>query len=148
MLETRLGKFIVFSALAIPLIIVCLIIQAVREDTSKILQHADFVSPDKQWTATLETVDNGAGFGQGMVYYEVHLRRPGEKVADHGDQDDSSIFYIEKMDDARTPQLNWSDASHLSIAYDTTTRSKTQPGKHLAKFHNVVIMYQTLPAQP
>lgn len=148
MLETRIGKFIVFWAIAIPLIIVYLMIQAVREDTSKILQHAEFLSPDKHWSAILETIDNGAGFGQGMVYYEIHLHRPGEKVADHGDQDDSSVFYIEKMDDARAPQLNWTDASHLSIAYDTATRVKTQPGKHLAKFHNVVIMYQTLPAQP
>ena len=34
---------------------------------------SDVTSPDLQWTATLELVDNNLGWGQGLLYDEIHL---------------------------------------------------------------------------
>lgn len=47
--------------------------------------------PDRRWVATLEEVDNGAGFGIGMLYDEVHIHHPDETITYH--IDDKSVIF-------------------------------------------------------
>lgn len=99
-------------------------------------------SPDGKWLATLETVDNGMGFGQGMLYAEVHLHRPHEAITDHGDKEASCVFYIDSMKEGATdPVLRWRDASHLVIAYDSRSSIGGGPGKHVGAYRGVAIEY-------
>jgi hypothetical protein len=104
-------------------------------------------SPDGRWIATSETVDNGMGFGMGMVYYEVHVRRPNERIRAHGDADATTVFYIHT--DGREPQLTWLDAHHLSIAHETRDDhgKVMEPGRHDAQHGDVRIVYRALPPQ-
>lgn len=104
-------------------------------------KHVDYVSPNGDWVATLEVVDNGLGFGQGWLYDEVHLRRPNEPISRHGDRAESAVFY---MGSAGNPpdeiSLDWRDARHLVIAYDDGSRHR--PGKSITLFHGISIEYR------
>ena len=104
-------------------------------------KHVDYLSPDGEWVATLEVVDNGLGFGQGRLYDEVHLRRPNEPISSHGDHAGSAVFY--KASVGNPPDevsLDWRDASHLVIAYDDDSRAR--PGKNVTRFHGISIEYR------
>jgi hypothetical protein len=106
----------------------------------------DVSSPNGSWIATLEVVDNGLGFGQGALYDEVHLRRPNETISSHGDRAESAIFYIDAMGHSNErPRLNWRDATHLVIGYDSKASESGRPGKHITSFHGVSIEYQVNP---
>jgi hypothetical protein len=102
----------------------------------------DVSSPNGSWIATLEVVDNGLGFGQGMLYDEVHLRRPNETLSSHGDRADSAVFYIDAMGGSHErPRLTWRDATHLVIGYDSKISESGRPGKRVTRFHGVSIEY-------
>jgi hypothetical protein len=108
----------------------------------EVLKSADFTSPDAKWTATLEHVDNGAGFGQGALYEEVHLSRTGSWRFwwRHGNRERSVIFYVESAyADGDTPVVRWVDSRHLFVRYpDCHT-----PGKSLSHVGDVDIAYAT-----
>jgi len=103
-----------------------------------------YPSPDLKWVATLEEVDNGLGFGQGMLYDEVHLQLANEKIVDHGDADSSAIFYADSMgkQDTLPPRLHWVNATHLVIAYDLNRIESTRPGKSIRRLQGIEIVYQ------
>jgi hypothetical protein len=149
MFKTRIGKFIVIMAIVIPVAFVAAYLYAmngVLQDERPIVgQSLDFFSPDNRWVATEESVDNGLGFGQGMLYDEVHIRRPSEKVTEHGDKAKSAIFYIEAMDGSESrPRLRWTDSTHLIITFDEPNRPGIKPGKKVAAFRGVYITYETI----
>lgn len=103
-------------------------------------------SPDMRWIATLETVDNGLGFGLGMLYDEVHVRRQHDAISDHGDKDESVVFYIDAMGESgNPPRMTWRDATHLVIQYDAARHTGTGPGKSVAGFRGLSIEYQAEP---
>ena len=100
-------------------------------------------SPDGKWIATLESVDNGLGFGQGMIYDEVHISRPNETITSHGDGVESVAFYIDAAErPGKEPYLAWRDATHLIIGYDKKTSTTHRPGKCLSKLNSVSVEYQ------
>ena len=76
---------------------------------------ATFPNPGGTFVAVVEKVDNGMGFGQGMLYDEIHLLRRGEAITDHGDASQTRIFY--SGDAGVAPQLHWTDERHLSVSY-------------------------------
>jgi hypothetical protein len=107
-------------------------------------QVDNFPSANGQWVATLEEVDNGLGFGQGMLYDEVHIHHPDERIADHGDDDKSAIFYANSMGKSgKRPQIKWIDSTHLLITYSPATIDGGTPGKALKEFHGILIDYDT-----
>lgn len=107
-------------------------------------QVDNFSSSDKQWVATLEEVDNGLGFGLGMLYDEVHIHRPNEKISDHGDDGNSVIFYVSSMGKVGDrPKIKWLDSTHLLISYYPATIEGGKPGKALRKFQGIFIEYET-----
>lgn len=106
-------------------------------------QVDDFPSPDDRVIATLEELDNGLGFGQGMLHDEIHIHRPSEKIADHGDDDKSVIFYANSMgrqSDAK-PKIKWIDSSHLLIVYSPGRIDGGTPGKAINEYGNIQISY-------
>lgn len=108
--------------------------------------HIDLASPDGNWIATLEEVDNGLGFGQGMLYDEVHIRRPNETISSHGDSAESAVFYIDAMGkSSERPSLKWRDATHLVVAYDRKMSESGRAGKSLISFRDISIEYQAKP---
>lgn len=109
-------------------------------------KSVDVSSPDGNWIATLEVVDNGLGFGQGALYDEVHLRRPDETISTHGDRADSAVFYIDAMGDSRlSPRLDWRDDTHLVIGYERKMSESGRPGKRMTSFHGISIEYRAKP---
>lgn len=103
----------------------------------------NFPSEDNQWIATLEEVDNGLGFGQGMLYDEIHIHHPGEVIADHGENDRSAIFYANSMgrqSDER-PQIQWIDSTHLLITYSPSRIEGGMPGKALKLYGGIHVSY-------
>jgi hypothetical protein len=106
-----------------------------------------FIPPNGDWVATLEEVDNGLGFGQGMLYHEVHLRRPNETISSHGDRAESAVFIIDAMGNLRErPRLSWRDATHLVIGYDSKISESGSPGKRITSFHGMSIEYEVKPS--
>lgn len=107
-------------------------------------QVKDFPSPDKRWVATVEAVDNGLGFGLGMLYDEVHIHHPDEKIENHGDDDRSTIFIANAVgESAKGPQIKWIDSTHLLITYDPARIEGSEPGKALKGFREIGINYHT-----
>jgi hypothetical protein len=119
-------------------------------DDDKPIPHtlAALPSPNGRWIATLEDVDNGLGFGLGMVYYEIHVNRPDQPIVNHGDPDHTVVFYIQAL--GRTPHVAWRDGTHLSVQYDAQDEhgGPAAPGRHEAHHDAVTIDYQALPPLP
>ena len=100
-----------------------------------------YPSPDGGFTATLEEVDNGLGFGQGALYDEVHLTRQGEAVGEHGDPGPSVIFYAESAYKAGSEvKVTWIDGRHLRVEY---TRER-RPGRAVSQLDGVAIEFQPM----
>lgn len=108
-----------------------------------------YPSPDLKLVATLEEVDNGLGFGQGMLYDEVHLQLTNEKILGHGDSDSSAIFYADSMGKQNTlaPRLHLVDATHLAVEYDSSRIESTRPGKIVRHLRGIEIVYQNNSSQ-
>jgi hypothetical protein len=106
-------------------------------------KHVDLASPNGSWIATLEEVDNGLGFGQGMLYDEIHIRRPGEKISDHGDEDRSAVFYANSMgaQSEVRPQIKWIDSTHILISFSPSRIEGGIPGKMLKEYGGIQISY-------
>lgn len=138
-----IGRFILGMgvALLLSLVVACLYAFHESNDDGPIaLTRVEIASPNGDWVATLETVDNGLGFGQGMLYDEIHVRRPNEEISNHGDPAESAIFYINAIGNAgKPPLLNWRDAEHLVISYDKARSQDKRPGKCLTHFHGISI---------
>lgn len=113
-------------------------------DSSIVLNSEDFPSPDRQWIVTLEDIDNGLGFGQGMLYDEIHVRRPGEKIAGHGDAGKSVVFYANSggLRDGKAPQIRWKDSAHILISYDPERIEGHTPGKARKELRGISIEYR------
>jgi hypothetical protein len=144
-----IGRFIIATgvALAVSFLVAGIYAFNQRDDGRPIVvTRSDLESPNRDWIATLETVDNGLGFGQGMLYDEVHIRRPDETVSSHGDRAESAVFYIDAMGTpGDRPRLTWRDATHLIIGYDKRRSTESRPGKSITTFHGISIEYQPGP---
>lgn len=116
------------------------------DDQPIVGRHFDLASPNGDWIATSEEVDNGLGFGQGMLYHEVHVRRPNTSISSHGDRAESAIFYVSSMGaNGELPSLSWRDATHLVVGYDSKTSAGERPGKSMTSFHGISIEYRVKP---
>lgn len=143
----KIGSIILFLAVAIPIVFfACLFYSLKDEGKPIVISTSDVTSPDTRWVATLETVDNGLGFGLGRLYDEVHVRRPHDVISDHGDPDESVVFYIDSTENAgNAPRVTWSGATHLVIKYHIAEPTGTGPGKSVASFRGLSIEYQAGP---
>jgi hypothetical protein len=145
----EIGKFIIAlgGALVLSFVVACLYVYHQWDgDPPIVVTRLDLESPNKDWIATLETVDNGLGFGQGMLYDEVHVRRPKETIVSHGDRAESAVFYIDAMQSSgERPHITWRDATHLVVGYDRSRSSEGRPGKSITNFHGISIEYQPTP---
>jgi hypothetical protein len=145
----RRAAVLVALILAVPLVLLKACDMAIDATLGKPEPTAgiDFeaASPDGRWIATSETVDNGLGFGMGMMYYEIHVRRPNERIKTHGDADDTTVFYIHT--DGRQPRPTWLDARHLLIEHEVFDDhgKAMEPGRHDARHDDVQIVYRGLP---
>lgn len=64
-----IGRFVIVLGLALSLSLAAACLYAFHhpdDDPTIVGKHIDFASPNGNWIATLEEVDNGLGFGQGM----------------------------------------------------------------------------------
>ena len=103
-------------------------------------KSVDVLSPDSKWLATIETVDNGLGFGLGRVYNEVHIRTPGNPITDHGDADLSTVFYVESEQTPKDfPVVQWLNPRCLRIEYPNLHK----PGKALVQINGITVEYRT-----
>lgn len=108
-----------------------------------VTKKSELASPDGKWIATLELVDNGLGFGLGVLYDEVHLRRVDEPIFDHGNDSKSSVFYIDAMETPTvTPNIRWYSSTHLIINYDGKPNTANIPGKCITSILGISIEYQ------
>ncbi len=97
-------------------------------------------SPDGKWQATVESVDNGMGFGMGRLYNEVHLLPSGRVADNHGDPDPSCVFYIESEGVGKDfPTVRWVAPDRLEIEYTDLNK----PGKSLPRLGAIRIDYRT-----
>ena len=98
-----------------------------------------YPSPDGKYTATLEYVDNGLGFGMGAVYDEVHLTRTGQPVGEHGNAGDSVVFNARSTE--QEVKVAWIDSRHLRVQYSR----EQSPDRALGRLDDVAI--ELLPMQ-
>jgi hypothetical protein len=147
--QMTIGKFIITMGLGLAVSFLVACVYAFSQwdgDKPIVITSSELESPSKDWIATQETVDNGLGFGQGMVYDEVHIRAPNETISNHGDRAESTVFYIEAMGaSGEPPRLIWRDSTHLIISYDGSKRTGNGPGKGLTNFHGISIEYRPVP---
>lgn len=110
-----------------------------------ILSSSELLSPDSHWSVTLEHVDNGLGFGQGLLYDEVHLSAPNpwRFFWRHGEPDKSVIFYVAAAD-GYLPKVRWIDPQRLLVFYPACNT----PGRAVTQLESVSISYETFPVPP
>lgn len=109
------------------------------------IHSQEFLSPDGKWVATVELVDNGLGFGQGVLYEEVHLTEPDEPVGEHARMDSTAIFYVESGDDhGGEVSVKWLDANKLTV-YSV---AKSRPGRMATEYRGVKVNYVLANAPP
>jgi hypothetical protein len=108
---------------------------------------AEVVSPDNQWIATLELVDDGAGFGMGMLYDEIHVRRSDEQITRHLDWPNPAVFCTDAMAavNSAEPKIMWKDSNHLVIIFDPA-RSINTARERATSFHGVKVKYVATPS--
>lgn len=122
-------------------LLVCASSLAGCRDGEPIVQEMTRVaSPDSQWEAILEQVDNGLGFGQGMAYHEIHIQPVGSRVTYHGDESASLVFYIEVTSEP-PPRLEWAGQRRLVVAHSAAVT----PGRQLERYMDVDIQYEPRP---
>jgi hypothetical protein len=147
--QMAIGRFVILLGVAISLSLVVAGWYAFQQsdDGQPIVgRHFDLKSSDGNWIVTLEELDNGLGFGQGMLYDEVHIRRPNETIASHGNGSESAVSYIDSMGNpGDRPSLSWLDATHLVIVYDSNTSVGGGPGKSIISFRGISIEYRAKP---
>jgi len=108
-------------------------------DSATVLTAQRQISPDSKLVATVEAMDNGLGFGQGRMYYEVHISPSGEQAGSHGDHEPSVVFWTEVLNErARPVTAKWVSQDKVRITYDLWTK----PGKQLHSRHGGEIEYQ------
>jgi hypothetical protein len=139
----RLGgivrRLIAAFAIAGALVIVAGSVSGFLRDSAPAVEQSTFYpSPDRQWQATLERVDNGMGMGLGVLYYEVHVHKPGTLIARHGDRDPSAVFYVDS-EGVDPPRIRWTGGRRLAIEYQIGPH---EPGKRTDRIAEITIEYQ------
>ncbi len=140
------GRFVIALGAALLLSFVIAVVYAFHNDGQPIIvKHVDLASPNGNSIVTLEEVDNGLGFGHGMLYDEVHIRHSGEKISDHGDEDRSTVFYANSMGSQSEvrPQIKWIDSTHILISYSPARIEGGTPSKMLKEYGGIQISYTT-----
>lgn len=96
-------------------------------------------SPSGAKLLTVETVDNGLGFGLGRLYEEVHVTFGSRSIHGHGESDVSVAFYVD-VTEARgeSVDVRWIDDKSIEISYD---RSQA-PGRMANSVAGVSVAYK------
>lgn len=145
---TRVVRFFGY-ALIIPIVILAIAVFSARTffSTHYPKTVTEIVSPDNRWIATLELVDDGAGFGMGMLYDEIHIRRQGEQITRHLDWPNPAVFCTDVMAAVNSvePKIKWADSTHLVIIYDPA-RSIKAARERATSFHDVSVKYVATPS--
>jgi hypothetical protein len=97
------------------------------------------VSPNGQKWLTVETIDNGLGFGLGRLYEEVHVTHGATPIRGHGDSDPSVVFYVDVTEGrGESVDVRWIDDKSIEISYE---RSQV-PGRMATSAAGVSIAYK------
>jgi hypothetical protein len=140
----RVSWLLALGILASPLLaIVGMLLYAIYSDPAVPLAAviATRANPSGTFTAVVEQVDNGMGFGLGMQYDEIHLLRRGEAITDHGDASPSTIFYI-GGDASAAPQVRWIDDRHLAVSYTQSMEVHAEHAVTRPVRDGLVVTYQ------
>lgn len=108
-----------------------------------VLNSDSLASPDARWTATLEQVDKGLGFGQGQAFFELHIHDPGTNVTSRCEESVSCVFQIEQTSHDK-PSMAWTGPRLLTVTY----QASTAPLRHVARYMDVQIEYRPIDAAP
>jgi hypothetical protein len=93
-------------------------------------------SPDAMWEAVLEEVDNGLGFGQGVLFHEIHIQPPGTRVTYHLNESVTCVYYVGASPEA--PKMEWVSARRLVVTYS----GLDEPGRQIREYMDVEIEYR------
>ncbi|MEX8505746.1 hypothetical protein [Leptothrix ochracea] len=105
----------------------------------KVESSRTFESPNAELVATLESVDNGLGFGLGALYEEVHIGKRNELPSTHGEKSPSVAFYIQAAEHPATSvSVRWLGNNELEISH----HSSIKPGKAVSALAGVSIKYR------
>jgi hypothetical protein len=118
-------------------------LSACSDGVPHVVTSAQYRSPDSRWEAVLERVDNGLGFGQGLMYSELHIHAPNQLISDHGGTASTVVFYLEETYTTTwvpiEPSVEWTGANRLLVKYPDLY----MPGKMQTSFVDITIEYQT-----
>jgi hypothetical protein len=104
-----------------------------------VISQSRSVSPDGRNDLVVEKVDNSLGFGQGLVYYEVHVVGHLRVVPDHGNKSRSCVFYVAEETDSDIPTLaGWIAPDQIVITYD----GRRNPGKSESSIGLILVQYR------
>lgn len=106
-----------------------------------VLETTRIASPDSRWEAILEKVDNGLGFGQGMVFDEIHVQSMGSPVVYHGSESVGLVFYAEAL--SGSPTVRWVGEQRLEVAHSASVK----PTRQVQRLMDVEIEYRLLKAE-
>lgn len=108
-------------------------------DSSIVLASQSFRSPDDKLVATLETLDNGLGFGLGRIYEELHVLPRAIPIRGHGDSSASVVFYVDVTETAGSQvHVKWVGEKSLEVSYNASLK----PGRMFLSSNGVTVKYQ------
>jgi hypothetical protein len=108
-----------------------------RDGQIIVQEYRRVASPDARWEVVLEQIDNGLGFGQGLLVNEIHVQPAGSRVTYHGNESVTCVFWVAASE---PPTVEWIAPRRLVV----TRFGSKQPGREIARYMDVEIEYRTI----
>ena len=119
-------------------VVLCLGVAGCDDGEPIVLTSMRVPSPDGKSVAIVEAVDNGLGFGQGMVYDEVHVGPSDLRTVGHGNYDVYVVFYAaQEASPSGSLRVSWLDPDHVRIEYDPSLR----PARSVQSIGHIQVVY-------
>ena len=101
-----------------------------------VLKTTRVASPDATWEVVLEQIDNGLGFGQGLLLNEIHVQPTGSRVTYHGNESVTCVYWA--VTESEMAKVEWVAPRRVLVTY----AGSNEPGRQISRYMDVDIEYR------
>ena len=108
------------------------------DGTPRVVTSHEYPNPSGSLVATVEVLDNGLGFGAGMLYNEIHIAASGERSFVHGNPAPTVVYYCESTsEEDLPPEVKWLKDDQLLV----TLAPRGCPARQRTAIPSVFVKY-------